>query len=377
MNPSYPIVFYVSGHGFGHTSRTIEVIHALVRRLPEVPVVVKTSAPRRLFDHTLKGRMEFVEMTCDAGMIQHDSLNVDTTASVQAAKAFQKQLPQLALTEASFLSESGARAVVGDIPPLAFAAAAAAGVPSVAIGNFTWDWIYEGYPEESPFDLAYDIRTTYQKASTVLRLPMPGGFSGLETITRDIPFIARRSRRGPDDVRRAIGLRPREDGKPLVLMSFGGYGIEGLDTSALGKLKEYTIATTDLPAADHNIEPAAGLVFISEQELYASGLRYEDLVHAADVVVTKPGYGIISEAIANDTAILYTSRGHFIEYDVLVKEMPRYLRAQFIEREDLLKGNWAPALEKLLRQPPPPEKPALNGADVAAEEILKLITKNE
>ena len=96
-----------------------------------------------------------------------------------------------------------------------------------------------------------DIRTAYQKASTVLRLPMAGGFSGLETITRNIPFIARQSRRDADEVRRAIGLRPRQDGKPLVLMSFGGYGIDGLDTSALGELKEYTIATTDLPARDH------------------------------------------------------------------------------------------------------------------------------
>jgi hypothetical protein len=93
--------------------------------------------------------------------------------------------------------------------------------------------------------------------------------------------------------------------------------------------------------------------------------------------VTKPGYGIISEAIANETALLYTSRGRFVEYDVLVKEMPRYLRAQFIEQGDLLRGNWAPSLEKLLTQPSPPEKPALNGAEVAAEEILKQIRKNE
>ena len=61
-------------------------------------------------------------------------------------------------------------------------------------------------------------------------------------------------------------------------------------------------------------------------------------MRAADVVVTKPGYGIISEAIANDAALLYTSRGHFVEYDVLVKEMPRYLRVQFIEQRDLLSG---------------------------------------
>ncbi len=59
--------------------------------------------------------------------------------------------------------------------------------------------------------------------------------------------------------------------------------------------------------------------------MYDAGVRYEDLVGASEAVVTKPGYGIISEAIANDAALLYTSRGHFPEYDVLVEEMPKYL----------------------------------------------------
>jgi len=56
----------------------------------------------------------------------------------------------------------------------------------------------------------------------------------------------------------------------------------------------------------------------------------------------------------------------------LVREMPKYLRVRFIEKEDLLKGNWKEALEKLLSQPAPPQKPALNGADVAAAEILRI-----
>ena len=54
------------------------------------------------------------------------------------------------------------------------------------------------------------------------------------------------------------------------------------------------------------------------------------------MVATKPGYGIIAECVANDTAILYTSRGRFVEYDVMVQEMPRYLRCAFISNEDLV-----------------------------------------
>ena len=45
------------------------------------------------------------------------------------------------------------------------------------------------------------------------------------------------------------------------------------------------------------------LVNFEDRLIYEAGLRYEDLVQAVDVVFTKPGYGIISECIANDTAI--------------------------------------------------------------------------
>jgi hypothetical protein len=367
MYQSYPIVFYVSGHGFGHSSRIIEVIRALIELRPNVAVVVKTSAPRRLFERAVGSRIELVELQCDMGMIQIDSLTLDTSESIRQAKAFHAHLSQKAEQEAMFLHRRRAWLVVGDIPPLAFAAAHAAGVPSVLIGNFTWDWIYDGYPEESPSDLTRLIRETYGKVTRALRLPASGGFAGLEVVTRDIPFIARKSRRDPADTRRGLGL-PAD--KPLVLMSFGGYGLEGLNTAALGALKEYAIVTTDLH--HDTIKPTSALWYLSEQRLYDSGYRYEDLVRAADIVATKPGYGIVSESIASDTAILYTSRGRFREYDVLVNIMPRYLRSRFIEREDLLAGNWAQALESLVASPPPPEKPALNGAQVAAEEIFDL-----
>jgi len=383
MSSSYRIVFYVSGHGFGHTSRSVAVIHSLLRASPGAQIVVKTSAPHRLFSRTLHGRCELVDLQCDAGMAQIDSLNVDTAASIRQAVEFQRRMPALVASEAAYLRQTKACATVGDIPPLAIAAAHAAGIPSVAIGNFTWDWIYEGYHTSEALALADEIRLLYQDATAALRLPMSGGFAGLSHVTHDIPFIARRSRRTQDDVRRALGLPPRAAGAPLVLISFGGYGVAGLDAGALATLGNYTIATTDTPSSaarpggDNAIKPAPGLMTLSEQQIYDSGLRYEDLVRAADVVVTKPGYGIISEAIANGAALLYTSRGHFVEYDVLVREMPRYLRAEFLEQKQLLSGDWSAALERLLSQSPPPEKPALDGAEIAAEEILKLVRKNE
>ena len=348
------------------------MIRTLADRRPDAAIVVKTSAPRRLFERGLADRAEFVELECDTGLVQLDSLRIDESESIARARAFHDGLPRLAEEEAAFLRQSGARLVVGDIPPLAFAAARAAQVPAVAIGNFTWDWIYEEYAEQSPADLCRAIRATYQTAALAMRLPMWGGFEGLDPVV-DIPVIARKSRREPDAVRRAIGLPPRHGDKPLLLMSFGGYGVATLEGRRLSQLTDYRIATTDLPArgsGGNAINPAPGVLYLSEQKLHDDGYRYEDLVCAADVVVTKPGYGIVSESIANDTAILYTSRGRFVEYDLFVREMPRYLRAQFIEQSDLFSGNWASSLEKLLAQPAPAERPRLDGASVAADALL-------
>ena len=96
--------------------------------------------------------------------------------------------------------------------------------------------------------------------------------------------------------------------------------------------------------------------------MYAAGFRYEDLVRAVDVVVTKPGYGIISECIANDTALLYTSRGHFVEYDVLVAEMPRFVRCALHQPRRSVRRTMGAHLDALLAQPSPPERPRVDGA---------------
>ena len=155
-------------------------------------------------------------------------------------------------------------------------------------------------------------------------------------------------------------------------MSFGAYGVS-VDTDALGKSKKYTIVTTaNVPLGRRREaeERKGAFITLDEQAIYDAGIRYEDLVAAADAVVTKPGYGIISECIANDTAILHTPRGHFPEYDVLLKEMPKYLRQASIDHDSLLSGKWDSHLDKLLAQPKIKKKPETNGADVAADILL-------
>ena len=54
-------------------------------------------------------------------------------------------------------------------------------------------------------------------------------------------------------------------------------------------------------------------------------LSYADVVGAVDGVITKPGYGIVSDCLAHGTPVIYTDRGFFPEYDILVQEMAKQL----------------------------------------------------
>jgi L-arabinokinase len=341
------IVFYISGHGFGHASRDVELIKTIAAVEGDARFVVRTAIPGWLFERTGVS-VEVQPLEADTGLVQIDSLRFDEERTVHDAAAFYRTFERRADAEGAVLRALGADLIVGDIPPLAFAAAERAGVQSVALGNFTWDWIYSRYPgfETQAPHVIPAIRAAYAAATRALRLPFHGGFDPMAGVIHDIPLIARRSRRDRSETRRLLDV-PID--RPVVLTSFGAYGAQ-------------------LP---YEIVDAAGqFTLLSVERHPPHGLEYQDLVAAADVVISKPGYGIVSECIANNTALLYTSRGDFIEYDTFVAEMPRVLRCRFICQEDLFAGRWADAISSVLAQPSPPERARIDGAEVAAAVIL-------
>jgi hypothetical protein len=124
-----------------------------------------------------------------------------------------------------------------------------------------------------------------------------------------------------------------------------------------------------ITSTDDRLSGVPDVIRVDEPALYGSGLRYEDLVSAVDIVLSKPGYGIVSECVANGTRLLYTSRGRFREYDIFVEQMPRYLPCAFLAQDALVNGDWRPAVERLLAQPDVPPAPT-DGASRAAERIL-------
>ena len=361
------VLFYVSGHGLGHASRDAEVIHRMARLEPRLSVGVRSTAQPWIFNRTNhRVPIALTHVEIDTGVAQIDSIRLDEDETARRARDFYRDFDRRADAEAAAIRASGAKVVVGDIPPLAFEAAARAGVRSVALANFTWDWIYEGYssfasiaPEVIPI-----IRQAYGTTTSALRLPLHGGFDSMRAVICDIPFIARHANRPREETRTLLNLG---HDTIVALASFGGHGVD-LPYADIARSSRFTILLTDYEQRDTS--GPENLRRVPMNWLADRDIQYADLVAASDVVVSKPGYGIVSECLANGPALLYTDRGRFREHDVFVEEMPRLLRCRHISQDDLRAGRWNDAIEALLAQDPPPQRVATNGADAAARMIL-------
>jgi len=343
------VALAVSGHGFGHAVRCAEVARALLSR--GARVVVRSDAPKSLFPPDVEW-VPSPGWPLDIGVVQRGGLEMDIDATRQAWREFARALGEHAKTEARLLREARVDLVVGDIPPLAFTAR----VPSWGLTNFTWDWIYSAWPDFE--DIVAVIRQAYAHAEGLFRLPFYGD-SGAFAHIEDVPLIARKATRPRRHVRAELEV---SDDDTVVLLTFGGFSAKGLDLQRLRDLSEYVFVVTP-PMV---LEQAPPNVRVLNQ----SPADYVSLLAACDVVVTKPGYGIVADCLANRVAVLFTDRGPFREYDVLADALTRFGRARYVPREELLHLDLHTHLDELLRCNTPWAELPMNGADCVADRVV-------
>jgi L-arabinokinase len=346
------LVAYATGHGYGHMTRLCAVLRALRERAPSLAIAVVGALPERLVRRAVPGPLAFRPVATDVGLAQRDALEIDEAESAVRCLAFEATWDARVEAEVAFLREAGARLVLSDIPALPFEAAARAGVPAVGMSNFSWDWIYGHLAARQPSLAASAARaaSAYAKASLLLQLPFAGDLSAFPR-REEIGFVARRPRVGRSEARRRLGL----DARLAVLISFGGVGLPGLTPALLSRHTELRFLFPEELEADR---------------LDALGLDYPDVVAAVDVVATKPGYGIVTDAIAAGTRLVYTERGDFPEYPIMVAEMGRHLACVHVGNDDVRAGRLGGAIRRVLELPVPP-RPELDGADRAAARLLE------
>ena len=324
------LAFFVTGHGFGHATRAC----ALIDRLPaEVQVTLYTPAPEWLFSLSLLRPFRYVFCDIDVGTVQHDALTSDAGQTLRRFSELWADRHRLAGQWADVLREAGTTAALIDIAPIAMEAAFAAGIPSAAITNFTWDWIYRPFIEERPeyAHLLPEIELAHRRTEALFCLPLHGEMRGFRRI---IPtgHLVRPPRHASAETRARLGMNGN---RTHVLVSFGGFGERRFPMDALAELSGFSF---------HLMQSLEGSLPGNFTVHEGTDLFHPDLVHAADVVLGKLGYGLVSECLSAGTPMVYVPRAGFPEHDVFVDELPAQLPVFPLAVEDFLSGRWQPAL---------------------------------
>ncbi|MBV9171465.1 MAG: hypothetical protein JOZ81_15420 [Chloroflexi bacterium] len=355
------VVLAVSGHGYGHAVRSAQVAGELLKR--GARVLLRSEAPIWLFPQGVQP-IDSPGWPIDVGVVQHHGLEFDIDATRDCWRRVGHDFDARASVEAELLRSVRADVLIADVPPLAIVAAHLAGIPSVAVTNFTWDWIYAAWPGFE--DIVQQIRSAYAQADLLLRLPLHGtdadAFSAFKRV-EDVPLIARTASKPKSAVRAELGV---PTAAKLILLSFGGFPARDINLDALAEAAGYTFLLT-LPLSRDAHTTAANVVVLREQPA-----DYVSVLAACDALVTKPGYGIVADCLANRVPMLYTDRGPFREYDVLVDALHRLGCARYVPRADVLDGRLASHLDALLDSTCTWSELRLDGASTVAQHVLNL-----
>ncbi|CAO3671920.1 hypothetical protein G6F70_003648 [Rhizopus microsporus] len=391
-NKSFIFCFYVSGHGWGHATRAIQIILDILKLPAHHKVYVISPASDFIFQGVIKQGAIYRQADIDPGVVQPLPYTVDRHQTISNLKSFLSRRTSILDQEAEWLKEVKADCVICDAPFLPCAAAAKVGIPAAISSNFTFDEVFMGLCEGDELDeeikcMVQQTIDDYRHADLLIRLPgairIPS-FDNAASLVPHTPFSAttfadahkkgvangkvhlpctsvsnvQRQHPLPGFVRRIIDVplvfrkyqTPREQvleqvGIPkeiyqthkILLLSFGGQLL------ANGKW-----GNNPLPpgwicivcAAPDSIEMPPGF-YRAAKDAYVP-----DLTNACDVLLGKLGYGTCSECIGHRVPFVYVSRPQFIEEHGLLKLMKDQGSAVELSRQDFESGNWADAITK-------------------------------
>jgi hypothetical protein len=332
------VAAFISPHGFGHASRACAVMQALHDLEPLARFEIFTLVPEWFFADSLTCPFAHHQLCTDVGLVQTTPLIEDPGATLKALADFLPFDHARVVSLARTLEELDCRLVLCDISPLGIAVARRAGLPSVLVENFTWDWIYEPYLIDHPrfaqpiaaLGATFAAATVHIQAEPVCRP---------DVRFASVPPVSRPPRTEPRLVRERLGVGP---GVPIVLLTMGGVPWRH---PSLGPLEGEKNAVFVVPGAADCLQRRGALLALPHR----SGFFHPDLVHASDAVVGKLGYSTVAEVYAAGVPFAFVSRPTFRESGALAAFARQRMAGIPIPADGLETGTWVERVPELLK----------------------------
>ena len=352
----------ISGHGFGHAAQVVPVLNALHRLVPDLRVLLRTTVPPSFFKDRLIPPWGVSPVQQDVGCIQSGPLKIDVEATWHEHHRFHSSWEERLQTEIEAMRAANPGIVLADTPYLALAAGKAAAIPSVALVSLTWDLILSAYQTPPSIDgprIIQSSRQAYAQADLALRIAPAPKMEAFQRII-DIGPIAEPGSSAREQLAECLRLAPREH---TVLVGFGGIPLDSLPFGRLESLTGYRfLFDGSIPTRSTRFVAVASLPF-----------SFKTLLASVDVVMTKPGYGTLVEAVALQTPMVYVRRYNFADEQPLVDYLHQHGRGLELSMTDFVRGEWQATLQKVLDLRPAAAPPSPTGASDAAAELAKFL----
>lgn len=325
------IFYYVTSHGYGHGVRTCTIADALPQ---DYNITFRTTLPEHFFREEVKRDFRYIPGEFDCGCLQSDGVTINVSATLKHYEQIALRNNNIIENEIALCREMKVDGIISDITPFAFEIAQRYSIPSVAVTNFSWYDVYNEYASEHPEykPLIDNIRLQYEKADLLLALypalPMNYFRNRIDT-----GLVGRRGRNLHSDIISKYNLDPS---KKTGLIYVGNFGMH---TAHWERLEEFTdwqfIGVYPVHGNPSNYR------LVSKDNF-----RYQDLISSCDAMISKLGYGSVSESMLNGKPIIYLPRTHFAEYPLLEKAVCDWGGGVKLETESFYELRWHEALEK-------------------------------
>jgi hypothetical protein len=206
--------------------------------------------------------------------------------------------------------------------------------------------------------MAEMFREQYSRADLLLRLPFSEEMTAFPR-KEDIPLLASPGENRRSEIAALCGCDP---GKKWILLSFTTLEWNHESLARVEQIEDHEFFTVrPLEWQRRNIHP-----------LDRDHVKFSDAVASVDAVISKPGFGILSDCIANNKPLIYADRSDFLEYAILENAIKKYLKNIHIPSEDLYQGELRTSLESIGKSPPPNLSMRRGGNLLAALRIAQM-----
>ncbi|MEW6666178.1 MAG: hypothetical protein AB1512_13290 [Thermodesulfobacteriota bacterium] len=356
-----PVAYFVSPHGYGHAARAAAVMESLTRAASgKAEFHIYTKVPRWFFRDSVSGPFHYHPVLTDIGLVQQTPLQADLQETVNRLDRFLPVDVNKVEALARQIVRAGCRMVVCDIAPLGIQVARTAGIPSVLVENFTWDWLYGPYERLAP-RMAPHIRYLkglFRASDFHIQTEPVCRRQPVDLVTRP---VSRKARMPAGEVRRRLDLPERAS---VVLITMGGIASV---LPFLERLREVKGVRFLIPGGAKTIKHQGNLVLLPHHSQYF----HPDLLAASDAVVGKVGYSTLAETYWAGIPFGFIARRSFRESGKLVSFIREHLAGLAIREEGFHAGTWISRLPELLSLPRI-RRHDPNGADEVARFLIGL-----